>query len=201
MPGERLDWVDRFSLLVNHCRPSMTQSKSPGTVTIHTDGGCEGNPGPGGWAAVLRCGPHTRELSGGNPATTNNRMELQAAIAALAALNRPCDVELFTDSAYVRNGITGWIKAWKAKGWRTQARTPVKNEDLWRQLDELAGRHRIEWHWLKGHAGHADNERCDELAGKEIANLRKAHSREQLDALREEFMAGQCARGTQDDLL
>jgi len=175
----------------NHPGVTMPASKQgqPGTVTIHTDGGCEGNPGPGGWAAVLRCGPHVREISGGAPATTNNRMELQAAISALAALNRSCDVELFTDSAYVRNGITKWIKGWKAKSWRTTNRQPVKNEDLWRQLDEFATRHRIEWHWLKGHAGHADNERCDELAGVEIAKLRKTHTRGQLTALREQFEA------------
>jgi len=167
--------------------PERTQSR---TVIVHTDGGCEGNPGPGGWAAVLRCGTHVRELSGGDPATTNNRMELQAAIAALTALNRTCDVELFTDSAYLRNGITQWIKGWKAKGWRTKARTPVKNEDLWRQLDEHATRHRIEWHWLKGHAGHVDNERCDELAGAEIAKLRASHSPQRLRELCDRFQTG-----------
>ena len=167
----------------------MAERNISGEVTIHTDGGCEGNPGPGGWAAVLRYGSVVREVSGGEPATTNNRMELQAAISALDALKRPCAVDLFTDSAYLRNGITRWIKGWKAKGWRTANRQPVKNEDLWRQLDELAAHHHIEWHWLKGHAGHADNERCDELAGVEMAKLRKTHTREQLATLRKQFQA------------
>lgn len=180
---------------------SAAQKAKPGTVTVHTDGGCEGNPGPGGWAAVLRYESRVRELSGGKAATTNNRMELQAAISALAALKRACDVRLFTDSAYLRNGITKWIKGWKIKGWRTVDKQPVKNKDLWRQLDELAAQHRIEWHWLKGHAGHADNERCDELAGAEIAKLRKAHSREQLRALREQFQAGQDQEVQQVNLL
>jgi ribonuclease HI len=180
---------------------SVTQARQPGTVTIHTDGGCEGNPGPGGWAAVLRHGSFAREISGGEPATTNNRMELLAAISALATLNRTCDVALFTDSAYLRNGITKWIKGWKAKGWRTAGKQPVKNEDLWRQLDEHAARHRIEWHWLKGHAGHADNERCDELAGAEIAKLRQAHTRQQLKALRKQFEAERKPVSCQSDLL
>lgn len=177
---------------------TRTQSE---TVTIHTDGGCQHNPGPGGWAAVLRYGSHVRELSGGVAATTNNRMELQAAIAALTALRRPARVALFTDSAYLRNGITQWIKGWKAKGWRTKARNPVKNEDLWRQLDELAARHDIEWHWLKGHAGHADNERCDELATAEMAKLRKTFSRDQLRTLCEQFQAGNTPEQQPDSLL
>lgn len=149
-------------------------------VTIHTDGGCEGNPGPGGWAAVLEYGGRTKEVSGGEPATTNNRMELQASIAALEALTEPCEVDLFTDSTYLRDGITKWIKAWKARGWVTTTKQPVKNEDLWRALDAAAARHRIHWRWLKGHAGHAGNERCDVLAGAAIAAIKKRFTREQL---------------------
>ena len=156
-------------------------------VTIHTDGGCKGNPGPGGWAAVLRFGKQTREVSGGEPVTTNNRMELQAAISAFNALNQSCAVTLHTDSEYLRNGITKWLHGWKRNGWRTADKNPVKNEDLWKQLDEAASRHRIEWCWLKGHAGHADNERCDQLADDEMAKIRKAHTRHQLTALREQF--------------
>src|SRR6185436_10062689 len=140
---------------------------------IHTDGGCEGNPGPGGWAAILQHGQRTKELSGGDPATTNNRMELQAAISALAALKEPCEVELFTDSEYLRDGITAWVAVWKAKDWRTKEKKPVRNQDLWRQLDELVGAHNIHWQWLKGHAGHRLNERCDQMAQLEIGKLHK----------------------------
>lgn len=141
-------------------------------IIIHTDGGCEGNPGPGGWGAVLEYGPHKKELSGGDPATTNNRMELQAAISALRAVKEPCEIEFFTDSEYLRNGITSWIRGWKRNGWRTQDKKPVKNEDLWRELDALAASHQIEWRWLKGHAGHPLNERCDVLAREAITKLR-----------------------------
>jgi ribonuclease HI len=172
---------------------SALQLKS---VTIHTDGGCEGNPGPGGWAAVLRFGEQLHEVSGGAPATTNNRMELQAALGALNALNQSCAVTLHTDSEYLRNGITKWLHGWKRNGWRTGDKKPVKNDDLWKQLDEAASRHRIEWRWLKGHAGHADNERCDQLAVAEMAKIRKTHSREQLDVLRNQFIA---SRGTGQD--
>jgi ribonuclease HI len=161
-------------------------------VTIHTDGGCEGNPGPGGWAAVLESGGHKKEVSGGEVATTNNRMELQAAIAALSALKQPCVVDFYTDSTYVRDGITKWIASWKARGWRTTAKQPVKNEDLWRALDAAAAGHRIVWHWLKGHAGHEGNERCDQLAAGEIARIRKQFTRVQLRASVETF---QLARG------
>ncbi|KAA1422221.1 ribonuclease HI [Mumia zhuanghuii] len=135
-------------------------------VTIHTDGACLGNPGPGGWGAVLRYGDHLKELYGGDPATTNNRMELMAAIAALEALTRPSVVDLHTDSSYVRNGIMSWVSRWKSNGWRTSAKQPVKNEDLWRRLDEATQRHDVRWHWVKGHAGDPGNERADELAGR-----------------------------------
>jgi ribonuclease HI len=141
-------------------------------VIIHTDGGCEGNPGPGGWAAVLRHGEHVREIAGAEPATTNNRMELRAAIEALRALKQPCTVKIFTDSEYLRNGITAWIKGWKARGWITKDKQPVKNADLWRELDAVGARHHVTWGWLKGHAGHADNERCDVLARAAIQKLR-----------------------------
>ena len=137
-------------------------------VQIITDGACLGNPGPGGWAAILRHARHKRELSGSEPHTTNNRMELMAAIAALEALKRPCLVDIHTDSQYLRNGVMSWIKQWKRNGWRTADKKPVKNEDLWRELDRAASRHEIEWHWVKGHAGHPENERADRLANKGI---------------------------------
>ena len=164
---------------------------------IHTDGACEGNPGPGGWAAVLRGDGLVREIAGGEPATTNNRMELQAAIAALTTVGEPCDIEIFTDSQYLRKGITQWLQLWKARGWRTVSRQPVKNDDLWRQLDQLVAPHRITWKWLKGHAGHPDNERCDHLAGLEIAKLRERHTPQQLAALRAGFDAARSPHNTQ----
>ncbi len=133
-------------------------------VLIYTDGACSGNPGPGGWGAILISGSKERELWGGERATTNNRMELMAAIQALEALNRPCQVELHTDSQYLRTGITEWISAWKARGWRTAAKAPVKNDDLWKRLDQARLRHEVDWRWVKGHAGHELNERADELA-------------------------------------
>ena len=133
-------------------------------VEIFTDGACSGNPGPGGWGAILRFGATQKELSGGEAQTTNNRMELMAAIAALENLKRPCAVDLNTDSQYLRGGILSWMHNWKRNGWRTADKKPVKNEDLWRRLDEAAQRHEINWHWVKGHAGHALNERADELA-------------------------------------
>ena len=156
-------------------------------VLIHTDGACEGNPGPGGWAAILQHGDRTKELAGGEPATTNNRMELQAAIAAFSALKQPCRVTLFTDSEYLRDGITSWITRWKARGWRTIDRKPVKNDDLWRKLDELASRHQVQWQWLKGHAGHPLNERCDLLACAQIARIRREFTPAQLAARLAEF--------------
>ncbi|MBA4146604.1 MAG: ribonuclease HI [Verrucomicrobia bacterium] len=158
-------------------------------VTIHTDGACQGNPGPGGWAAVLQYGAHRKEISGGDPATTNNRMELQAAISALAAVKEACEIELFTDSEYLKNGITAWVAGWKRRGWRTTDKKPVKNEDLWRQLDALATTHQIQWKWLKGHAGHRENERCDVLAVAAIDKLRKQYTSAQLKHLKSEFTA------------
>jgi len=133
-------------------------------VTIYTDGACSGNPGPGGWGAILVHGETRKELSGGEPETTNNRMELQAAIEALNALKRPCKVALYTDSVYVRDGITKWIKGWQRNGWRTAAKKPVKNAELWQALQAALQPHDIDWHWVKGHAGHPENERADELA-------------------------------------
>jgi len=133
-------------------------------VTIFTDGACSGNPGPGGWGAILTFGDHEKELNGGEEHTTNNRMELLAAISALDALKRPCSVDLHTDSEYLKNGITGWIKNWKKNGWRTADKKPVKNIDLWQRLDAGLSQHDVRWHWVKGHAGHAMNERADELA-------------------------------------
>lgn len=140
-------------------------------VEIWTDGACSGNPGPGGWGAVLRYGDREKELFGGERDTTNNRMELMAAIRALEALKRPSQVSLTTDSTYVRSGITDWIDGWKRNGWRTAAKKPVKNADLWRRLDEARKPHRIEWHWVRGHTGHPENERADELARRGIAEL------------------------------
>ena len=133
-------------------------------VEIFTDGACSGNPGPGGWGAILRFGGVVKELSGGEALTTNNRMELMAAISALNALKEPVTVDLYTDSNYVRDGIGGWIEGWKRNGWRTAARQPVKNVELWQALDEARRRHKVTWHWVKGHAGHPENERADELA-------------------------------------
>ena len=134
------------------------------TITVYTDGACSGNPGPGGWGAILVHGETRKELSGGETETTNNRMELQAAIEALNALKRPCKVALYTDSVYVRDGITKWIKGWQRNGWRTAAKKPVKNAELWQALQAALQPHDIDWHWVKGHAGHPENERADELA-------------------------------------
>ncbi len=142
-------------------------------VVIFTDGACSGNPGPGGWGAVLISGGHERELCGGEGPTTNNRMELMAAIQALEALKRPCKVELHTDSQYVRTGIAEWLAGWKARGWRTASKAPVKNEDLWRRLDEARLRHEVDWRWVKGHAGHELNERADALARKGLEEARR----------------------------
>ena len=158
-------------------------------ITIHTDGGCLGNPGPGGWAAVLDYDGRTKEISGGEPATTNNRMELQAAIAALGALKEPCEIDFHTDSEYLRNGITKWLASWKARGWITTTKQPVKNDDLWRALDAAVRGHRIRWHWLKGHAGHAVNERCDILAAAEMTRIRKHFTPAQLRAAVEALQA------------
>jgi len=143
-------------------------------VTIFTDGACSGNPGPGGWGAILISGAHEREICGGEPATTNNRMELMAAIQALEALKRPCKVELHTDSQYVRKGITEWIGGWKARGWRTADKKPVKNEDLWKRLDAARARHDVDWRWVKGHNGHELNERADGLASKGMREMLEA---------------------------
>ncbi|MGQ3673045.1 ribonuclease HI [Xanthobacter sp. TB0136] len=138
-------------------------------VEIFTDGACSGNPGPGGWGALLRFGPHEKDLKGGEGETTNNRMELTAAIRALEALKEPCAVDLHTDSEYLRNGVTKWMHGWKRNGWRTADKKPVKNQDLWEALDLAIQRHKIEWHWVKGHAGHPENERADELAREGMA--------------------------------
>lgn len=140
----------------------MTAAKPQ--VTIYTDGACSGNPGPGGWGAVLISGPHRKEICGGEPQTTNNRMELAAAIAALDALKKPSRVDLHSDSEYLRNGISMWIEGWKRNGWRTSAKHPVKNVELWQRLDTARQRHEVSWHWVRGHAGHTENERADELA-------------------------------------
>ena len=141
-------------------------------VTIYTDGACSGNTGPGGWGAILQFGDTTKELNGGEAHTTNNRMELMAAIAALEALKRPCAIDLHTDSQYLRNGIMTWIHGWKKNGWRTSDKKPVKNVDLWKRLDEALAHHKIQWHWVKGHAGHPMNERADELAREGIVAVR-----------------------------
>lgn len=142
-------------------------------VIIHTDGACSGNPGPGGWGAVLEYGGHVKELKGGEAHTTNNKMELTAAIEALKALTRPVTVEIHTDSQYLRNGITGWIHGWKRNGWRTADRKPVKNAELWQALDAALQRHQVSWHWVKGHAGHDLNERADQLANEGMAPFKR----------------------------
>ncbi len=148
-------------------------------VIIHTDGACKGNPGPGGWGVLLESGDSRKELFGGELNTTNNRMEIMAVIQALSALKQPCHVSLYLDSEYVRKGITEWIAGWKARGWRTSTKAPVKNVDLWQQLDALVagGAHRIDWHWVRGHAGHAGNEQADALANRGVELvLRQAKS-------------------------
>ncbi|MFZ0072792.1 MAG: ribonuclease HI [Xanthobacteraceae bacterium] len=141
-------------------------------IIIHTDGACSGNPGPGGWGAILQWNGHTREIKGGEPHTTNNRMELMAAIMALEALKRSCAAEVHTDSQYLRDGITKWIHGWKRNGWRTADKKPVKNAELWRRLDAALAQHKVTWHWVRGHAGHDLNERADELARSAIAEMR-----------------------------
>ena len=153
-----------------------------GRVSIWTDGACSGNPGPGGWGALLCYGAHEKELKGGEALTTNNRMELTAAIEALESLKRSCVVRLHTDSQYLRGGVTGWLDSWKRNGWRTSDRKPVKNEDLWRRLDAAAGRHDVEWFWVRGHAGDERNERADRLAREGMAPYRReaqGHPRDQ----------------------
>lgn len=156
-------------------------------VVIHTDGGADPNPGPGGWAAVLRHGAGIRELSGGCPATTNNKMELTAAIEALRSLAESSEVELWTDSEYVQKGMTAWLAGWKTRGWRNVAKQPVKNAELWRELDALASGHAVSWRWLKGHAGHPDNERADRLAAAEIKAIYERHGKQELKRMREQL--------------
>lgn len=150
----------------------MSVAEEKGSVTIFTDGACSGNPGPGGWGAVLRYGAHERELFGGESHTTNNRMELMGAIAALETLKRPCGIDLHTDSQYLRNGITQWIHGWKRNGWKTADKKPVKNADLWQRLEAAIARHDVRWHWVKGHAGDELNERADALARQGVAEAR-----------------------------
>ncbi|MBL8567797.1 MAG: ribonuclease HI [Phreatobacter sp.] len=153
----------------------MTATKTPARrVEIFTDGACSGNPGPGGWGAILRYGETQKEMSGGEAVTTNNRMELLAAINALEALKRPSQVDLHTDSQYVKNGIMSWIHGWKRNGWKTADKKPVKNADLWQRLDDVSDLHEVTWHWVKGHAGHAENERADELAREGMAPFKPA---------------------------
>jgi len=143
-------------------------------IRLITDGSCLGNPGPGGWASILRYGPHKREIFGYDPHTTNNRMELMAAIEGLRAIKEPCEVEVVTDSEYLKNGITQWIHGWKRKNWVTSTKAPVKNAELWRELDALVSQHKVTWAWTKGHASHADNNRCDELAQMAARERRKS---------------------------
>ena len=146
----------------------MTQDK---TVSLYTDGACKGNPGKGGWGVLMRYGSHEKELFGGEAHTTNNRMELTAIIQGLAALKRPCAVVIYTDSQYVKNGMEKWIHGWKKNGWKTASKQPVKNEGLWQQLDRLAAQHQIQWQWVRGHAGHTENERADALANQGVASV------------------------------
>ena len=143
-------------------------------VEIFTDGACSGNPGPGGWGAVLRYGEVEKEMNGAEPSTTNNRMELMAAIMAIEAVKRPCEIQLHTDSEYLRQGITTWIHSWKARGWKTADKKPVKNVDLWQRLERAIETHDVHWHWVKGHSGHAENERADELARLAIRQMKDA---------------------------
>ena len=153
----------------------MSKSASRASVVrIYADGACKGNPGPGGWGAIMVAGKREKELFGGESQTTNNRMELTAVIRALAALKRPCSIEVYTDSQYVQKGISEWIHDWKRRDWRTAGKKPVKNVDLWMELDRLAGEHRVSWHWVKGHAGHPENERADALANRGAASVARA---------------------------
>ena len=152
--------------------PAATESKP--RIVVYTDGACSGNPGPGGWGAILMSGGHRKEIKGGEEHTTNNRMEMMAVISALETLKFPSDVELWTDSQYVKNGITAWIHGWKRNGWKTADKKPVKNAELWQQLDAARKPHKIEWQWVKGHAGHPENERADELARAGVAEIRAA---------------------------
>ncbi|HEX2841963.1 ribonuclease HI [Hyphomicrobium sp.] len=147
----------------------MSDKKS---IEIYTDGACSGNPGPGGWGAILIWGDHRKEIKGGEAQTTNNRMELMAAISALEALKVGVEADLYTDSSYVRNGISSWIHGWKKNGWRTADKKPVKNVELWQRLEKALGQHRVTWHWVKGHAGHPENERADELAREGMAEFK-----------------------------
>ena len=179
----------------------MSEVSGPKKITIHTEGACDGNPGPGGWAALLRYGEHVREIAGGEPATTNNRMEIQAAISALEALKESCEVTLFTDSEYLRQGITEWLPHWRANNWRTIDRKPVKNEDLWRQLYEAASQHQVTWKWLKGHVGHTENEQCDRLARAEVVKIRRQYSSDKLTAFRDAFVASRGPNQGQGSLL
>jgi ribonuclease HI len=153
---------------------SEAAAAKPQVVRIHTDGACSGNPGPGGWGALIEWGPHVKEMCGGEAETTNNRMEMMAAIAALEALTRPCAIDLFTDSNYLKGGITGWIHGWKKNGWKTADKKPVKNVDLWQRLEAALERHEVSWHWVKGHAGHAENEKADELARRGMEPFKRA---------------------------
>ena len=157
---------------------SAPERRPPKQVTIYTDGACAGNPGPGGWAAVLISGRHRREISGCDPQTTNNRMELTAALEALRLLKERCEVDLHTDSQYLRNGMDKWLATWRRNGWRTADKKPVKNADLWQQIDEAARRHVVRWHWVRGHAGDVENERCDELANEAIRRARDGAGRD-----------------------
>ena len=149
----------------------MTDTPTEATVELYTDGACSGNPGPGGWGAILQSGDRLKELKGGEAHTTNNRMELMAVIEGLRALKRPCTVDIYTDSKYVMQGMSEWISGWKARGWKTAGKQPVKNVDLWQALDAETARHHVRWHWVKGHAGHADNERADALANQGVAQV------------------------------
>ncbi|HEY5891691.1 MAG TPA: ribonuclease HI [Chthoniobacterales bacterium] len=166
-------------------------------VIIHTDGACEGNPGPGGWAAILEYGSVRKEFSGGVIATTNNRMELTAALEALNRLKEPCEVDIFTDSEYLRNGITKWIYAWKAGSWRKK----IKNVDLWQALDAATGRQNVRWHWIRGHSGHPLNERCDFLATAEARKFGSQYSAEELKAACQKFLADRMHIPNQPELL
>ena len=166
-------------------------------VTIHTDGACLGNPGAGGWAAILEFSGKRKEFKGGELATTNNRMELQAAIEALLRLREPCEVELFTDSEYLREGITSWIHAWKARGWKKK----IKNKDLWQALDTAVIKHTISWRWIRGHTGVADNERCDVLATEEAQRIEEAYTPEQRAVALDEFLKSRAPIPDQPDLL
>jgi ribonuclease HI len=181
------EWHEVQSWVHTFLKPAIYRISEMKRVVVYSDGACGGNPGPGGWAAILTYGKANREISGGCPATTNNRMELEAAVQALMALKQPCLVDFYTDSKYLKNGVTKWVEAWRKRGWVTNGNRPVKNEDQWKRLDLARSCHRVNWHWIQGHACSAENRNCDRLARLEIAKIKRSLTQAQLNAMLQDF--------------